>query len=608
MSASYVPVSWNPFKKKYDLFLWIFIGVYLMSFILLNVFLFPQLILVTILIRAFGTLAIVLLHVILVIGPLCRLDTKFLPLLYNRRHLGVTMFFMASAHAILSLIWFHSSGVVPPLISLFYGNTHYDSLRFFPFQTLGFVAYLILMVMAITSHDFWLHLLSPKLWKGMHMMVYVAYSFLIMHVVLGIIQLESNPLMFSILFSGLILICTLHLFSGFKEWKMDNISNLIDQEAWSYVCDLDDIVENRAKIVTLKNERVAIFKYENKLSAVHNVCKHQNGPLGEGEIIDGCITCPWHGYQYRPQDGCAPPPFTEKLATYALKLENESIFIQSSAFPEGTAIEPLYFSKKKATHTSSFFIGWREVNPMPVLKFATRSALAIFTIVLLGSMVFVSKFKHNAHSSFDYTQLKEIQGQLISFPFPAIRSLSTLSGKPVITTYPLVNDAKFGADGLVDSMKERYNIYTYTTMIQGGLIKRGNASALELTNGRLSLKVTNKNNGLLPGKLEKISDTTLEGEIIDPKCYLGAMNPGEGKPHRSCAILCIRGGIMPMIIFQGTDQSRQYAIILGSKGEKINKHVIPFVAEPVKMKGTLYRFDNWYVFYTDPKTIVPLFN
>ena len=28
------------------------------------------------------------------------------------------------------------------------------------------------------------------------------------------------------------------------------------------------------------------------------------GPLGEGKIVDGCITCPWHGFQYRPQDGC----------------------------------------------------------------------------------------------------------------------------------------------------------------------------------------------------------------------------------------------------------------------------------------------------------------
>jgi len=36
-----------------------------------------------------------LLHIILSIGPLCRLDSRFLPLLYNRRHLGVTMFLLS---------------------------------------------------------------------------------------------------------------------------------------------------------------------------------------------------------------------------------------------------------------------------------------------------------------------------------------------------------------------------------------------------------------------------------------------------------------------------------------------------------------------------------
>jgi hypothetical protein len=48
----------------------------------------------TTLIRALGTCALLLLHLILCIGPLCRLNPRFLPLLYNRRHLGVTMFIL----------------------------------------------------------------------------------------------------------------------------------------------------------------------------------------------------------------------------------------------------------------------------------------------------------------------------------------------------------------------------------------------------------------------------------------------------------------------------------------------------------------------------------
>jgi nitrite reductase/ring-hydroxylating ferredoxin subunit len=69
-----------------------------------------------------------------------------------------------------------------------------------------------------------------------------------------------------------------------------------------YACEVADIPDNRAQMLIINGENIAIFKYDGKLSAVHNLCKHQNGPLSEGKIIDGCITCPWHGYQYRPED------------------------------------------------------------------------------------------------------------------------------------------------------------------------------------------------------------------------------------------------------------------------------------------------------------------
>ena len=76
------------------------------------------------------------------------------------------------------------------------------------------------------------------------------------------------------------------------------------------------------------------------LSAVSNVCAHQNGPLGEGAVLDGCITCPWHGFQYRLEDGCAPPPYNEKLPTYRLKVENGQVFVHPLPNPPGTHVPP----------------------------------------------------------------------------------------------------------------------------------------------------------------------------------------------------------------------------------------------------------------------------
>ena len=113
----------------------------------------------------------------------------------------------------------------------------------------------------------------------------------------------------------------------------------------------------RAKIISANGERIAIFKYDGKLSAVSNVCKHQNGPLGEGKIVDGCITCPWHGYQYLPQNGQSPPPFKERVSTYDVRLEKNTVWLNPKPYPEGTerpgAVIPLQTSLEGETFAVS---------------------------------------------------------------------------------------------------------------------------------------------------------------------------------------------------------------------------------------------------------------
>ena len=86
---SYRAVGWNRQKRIYDTTLAGGVLLYLIVFLLTGIILRPNATIETLLIRALGTGAFFLLHVILSIGPLCRLNPRFLPLLYNRRHLGV---------------------------------------------------------------------------------------------------------------------------------------------------------------------------------------------------------------------------------------------------------------------------------------------------------------------------------------------------------------------------------------------------------------------------------------------------------------------------------------------------------------------------------------
>jgi len=355
MSVGYKAIQWNRQKIIYDIILFLSVALYIYIFIAISNYIGTDLDLNGVKIRAYGSAAFVLLHIILSIGPLSRLTPKFYPLLFNRRHMGVTMFFLALIHVIGLdlpffdwnflgvLTWYHDFGNLDPLVSLFLGNTHYTDLIRFPFETLGVIALAILFLMAVTSHDFWLANLTAPIWKTLHMGVYIAYGLLVGHVVLGALQTNKHPFLIISVLAGLVWILGLHLITGYREFQKDKQIFTPTEVGFVEIGGIDEIPEYRAKLVSIAGERVAIFKYDGKISAISNVCQHQNGPLGEGKIIDGCITCPWHGYQYLPDCGASPPPFEEKIPTFTVKLKGDRIFIANIPNPPGTRVEPAIF-------------------------------------------------------------------------------------------------------------------------------------------------------------------------------------------------------------------------------------------------------------------------
>jgi nitrite reductase/ring-hydroxylating ferredoxin subunit/DMSO/TMAO reductase YedYZ heme-binding membrane subunit len=332
MSVTYGAVGWNRNKRLYDATIVAGLLLYLGLFLGVGALAHPDATFETLAIRALATAAFLMLHVILSIGPLARLSPKLLPLLYNRRHLGVSMFLVAAAHAGFSLVQFHALGNVNPFVGLL--TTGWG------FQTLGLTALVILFVMAATSHDFWLANLTPRVWKSLHMAVYVAYAFIVLHVALGALRSESRPVLAIATGAGMIWLVALHLLAASREVAGDRDMER-SPEGWIDVGPFAEIPDTRARIIC-SGERIAVFRYDGKISAVSNVCRHQAGPLGEGRIVGGCITCPWHGYQYLPGNGRSPAPFTEKVETYDVRVVGGRVFVNPVAHPPGTPVEPAH--------------------------------------------------------------------------------------------------------------------------------------------------------------------------------------------------------------------------------------------------------------------------
>ncbi|MBL9206933.1 MAG: Rieske 2Fe-2S domain-containing protein, partial [Opitutaceae bacterium] len=226
-----------------------------------------------------------------------------------------------------------------PLTSVFTNTGFQGAGTPLPFQTFGLMALGILAVMAATSHDFWLAQLTAPVWKALHVSVYFAYALLVVHVAWGAGQTEKGAVVLVATALGAIVLTGLHGVAARRERRTEGgeVETATDGVR---VCSITEIPEGRAKVVSIGGERVAIFRHGGKLSAVSNVCQHQNGPLGEGRILHGCITCPWHGYQYLPETGASPPPFKEKVPVFAVRIRGQDVVVDPRPRPAGQRVAP----------------------------------------------------------------------------------------------------------------------------------------------------------------------------------------------------------------------------------------------------------------------------
>jgi DMSO/TMAO reductase YedYZ heme-binding membrane subunit/nitrite reductase/ring-hydroxylating ferredoxin subunit len=547
MGHAYKAVGWNRQKKLYDFTL---LGLVLLAasiFGTITALRHPGTTVETFIIRFTSVAAFLLLHVILAIGPLARLDARFLPLLYNRRHLGVTMALLALVHGIFAIIQFHALGDRNPLVSVFtaYGRdytaafTDFRSVSQFPFEIFGFGALVILFLIAATSHDFWLHNLGPSVWKALHQSVYVAYALLLAHVLFGALQAERSVVYPVLLGIGFVSIVGLHLLAARQERAIDQQRAAAETDGFFAVAPVADLCEGVGKVVVVEGQRFALFRQGGRAFALSNVCRHQGGPVGEGRIVHGCITCPWHGFQYKAEDGCSPPPFTEVLPTYALRLVGEMIWLSPQALPPGSKSEGVELPEADALEKTDFFIGWQS-KLGPVLARSMRRAtiaLAVLVPVVVGAAVWFQQ--PIDRGSFEYGVEKQFEGVLYERPIPRLR-LATAEGQQM--DYVLVGSGKFGPPAIIAGA------HGHRVRFTGSLIVREPLHMIELNRPETFTVLDRDTPPAAESASSRLGEGRFVGELVDTKCFFGVMRPATGKVHRGCAIRCLSGGVPPGLL------------------------------------------------------------
>jgi len=244
-----------------------------------------------------------------------------------------------------------------------------------------------------------------------------------------------------------------------------------------------------------------------------------------------------------------------------------------------------------------FYIGWEAKAAPGIGKTLRKAVLAVLALSLLVPLVLAMAQRMIGASVFEWGNHKTFSGILQATPYPhlLVPRPGNVTGQERFSTYYLVAPWKFGL--------ERNAIIPFdgkSVVLQGTLIYRGNQTMIEVQPG--TIQVTNTTAiPALPQPIQ-LGKQTLTGEIVDSKCFLGVMNPGQLTPHRACAIRCISGGVPPVLLVRQKDAPAIYLLLVSAEGKAVNKQVLDLVAEPVEITGAVERQGELLILKADPVT------
>jgi hypothetical protein len=222
-----------------------------------------------------------------------------------------------------------------------------------------------------------------------------------------------------------------------------------------------------------------------------------------------------------------------------------------------------------------FYVGYL------ALPASDRRALRFLTPAILWLLVVVAGLAALAQRSpgnavWDNGKPIVREGTLRAAPYPML----VLDDERSVLM--LVEQGKHGAQGRSAPHDGR------RVRVTGWRLARDGRSMLELVPDASAIEETSASNAsgpLVPVRVAR--SVTLQGEIVDFKCYLGAMKPGDGKTHKACATLCIQSGIPPMLVTRGEDGAIEYLLLEDEDGGAAGDRVLEFVGEAIEARGEL---------------------
>jgi hypothetical protein len=257
---------------------------------------------------------------------------------------------------------------------------------------------------------------------------------------------------------------------------------------------------------------------------------------------------------------------------------------------------------------SEFYIGWMPKAPAGFAKHVKTVLLFLFPAALVIGLVLAFFQKKFSTANFEFGKTTEIRGVYFNNPVPMLKVIhgKDIWGNTSYLTIPLIGYGKHGAETAIMELEKQKNgsLNNKELTLKGTLLYSDGKTLLQINKDENPVVVIGSTgDAILSPRQKDLGVQKIKGEIIDPKCYFGVMKPGEGKVHRDCAIRCILGGIPPVLKVMNNKGEKNYYLIVGPNGAKMNAAVQDYVAEPVEIEAKVVQQDDWVILYVKGKFI-----
>lgn len=243
-----------------------------------------------------------------------------------------------------------------------------------------------------------------------------------------------------------------------------------------------------------------------------------------------------------------------------------------------------------------FYIGWQAAAPRGLARFVRRRVLALLAATFTIALVVALTHAPASSARFEFGVVRSFTGRIEHIPYPTL-VVARPSAEGSTSRWLLTVFGKRGAEGATAALDG------HDVRFDGSLVHRDGVTMVELSPDTL----------LDLGRAETRTGVTadgvhvrLEGEIVDAKCFLGVMKPGDLKTHRACAARCISGGVPPVLLVRDAEGRATYHLLVDEAGGAVNEHVLHLVAEPIVVEGRLVQRDGLSILYADPARYVRL--